>query len=292
MLGAAMPAAYLILWGFTSYGFIVFTCLAAYWLAVLAPRWLGPATLAASTGLVTYGMLSLFVAWMSFRVQLREVLWNSQATLGERLSAIATALGNADWLRPTNFSSLDWLNARLNQYVFVGKAIEWHELAPSLQLHGQTLLNALFVWIPRFLWPNKPVMGGNVFVAEHTGMTFSASATFGSGPVFELFVNFGQIGIFFGFLVLGIIVCLIDRRASTALRSGLLLEYVRWFTVGLAFIAPLTEFFFMFNTALITWVILTGLKVLLDQPDAVLPEPGSRPASSYPTALNARIRAG
>ena len=266
VLAAAIPAAYLIVWGFLSYGFIVFTCFAGFWLAVLTKRRPRALTFALWGGGFTYVLLSLFEAWISFRTQLRAVLWNNDATFAERLDAIGNAFSHTELLTPSNFTSLDWLNTRLNQYLFVGKAIEFHEAMPSLWLNGQSIYLAFLAWVPRFLWPGKPTMGGNSFVAEHTGMHFSDAAAIGSGPVFEFYVNFGYLGVFFGLIALGIIVRWIDRSAALALKEGRLFDCARWFTVGLAFISPLATFFFMVNTALISWIILTGLKALLDRP--------------------------
>ena len=262
VLAGTIPTAYLIVWGFTSYGFIVFTCFASYWLAVLAPRSLGSLRIGLAGAAITYGILSLFVAWMSFRTELRAVLW-SDAGAADRVGAIVDAFSKTELLQPGNFESLDWISTRLNQYVFVGKMIEWHELYPDLRLHGETLYLALLTWVPRFLWPGKPEMGGNTFVAENTGMRFSESATFGAGPVFEFYVNFGYVGVFLGFVVLGLLVRWIDRSAAHALRTGQFMDYARWFTVGLAFIAPLTDFFFLINTAVMSWLVMTMLGWLL-----------------------------
>jgi hypothetical protein len=96
-------------------------------------------------------------------------------------------------------------------------------------------------------------------------MRFSESATFGAGPVFEFYVKFGYVGVFLGIVVLVLLVRWIDRSASRALRSAQFMDYARWFAVGLAFIAPLTDFFFLINTAVTWWLVMTGLKVLLEQ---------------------------
>jgi hypothetical protein len=263
LAGAAIPVAYVIVWGFVSYGFIVLTCLLGFWLAVLASPRLGMLRIAVAGTIGVYILLSAFVAWMSFREELREILWADSSGVTERASAIIGAFAKTEWLRPSNFESLDWLNTRLNQYVFVGKAIEYHELVGGLKLYGESIFLAPLALVPRFLWPDKPEMGGSTLVATHTGMRFSESTTFGAGPVFEFFVNFGWVGIFLGFVVLGLIVRLIDRKASVALRKAQFLDFARWFTAGLAFVAPLTDFFFMFNTAILSFLFLTALKHVL-----------------------------
>jgi hypothetical protein len=264
VLAALIPAIYLIYGGFTSYGFITLTILVGFWLTVLARKKLGAIGLAVGGFAVTYGLLVLFVVWMSFREELRAVLWSGSAGLVQRLEAIGRALSNIELLRPSNFAALDIMNTRLNQYVFVGKAIEWHEMFPEMRTYGETLYVAFLAWVPRFVWEGKPRMGGSTFVAEHTGMIFSSQATFGAGPVFEFYVSFGHVGVFLGLLVLGLVVRWVDRMAAVALRQGRLFDHVRWFTVGLAFIAPLTDFFFMINTALASYIVLTAMKLVVE----------------------------
>jgi hypothetical protein len=271
-LGALIPLAYLIGFGFLSYGFIVFTCFVGFWLAVLRRRRLRLLPLMASSLAITYLLLSLFLTWMDARDRLRAVLWG-QAGLSDRLAAIWIAVTQVGPLNFTNFADLDLLNLRLNQYIFVGKVIEYHALRPDLRLHGESLYSALFAWVPRFLWPGKPEMGGSEFLAEHSGLHFSSSASFGAGPVIEFFVNFGWPGIFLGFIGLGVMVACLDRKAARALYSGDLVDFARWFTVGLAFIAPLTSMFFMVNTAIITFAILTIARRGLAGGSARMPSP-------------------
>jgi hypothetical protein len=262
-VGCTIPAAYLILWGFTSYGFIILTVYAGFWLAILAPKRLGVWRIGVGAVLITYLLLSLFVAWMSFREELRAVLW-SGAGFNARIGAVLEAFSKTELLRPDNFESLDSINGRLNQYIFVGKAIQLHEQAPGLRMNGETLVLALLAWVPRILWPNKPEMGGSGFVAEHTGLQFAEGATFGSGPVFDFYVNFGYAGVFFGFALLGVILCRLDQSASRALRQGRLLDFVRAFITGLALIAPLTDLFFIVSTASMSWLVMTGARMIFE----------------------------
>ena len=264
LLAAALPAVYLMLWGFVSYGFITLTIFAGFWLAVLASRRIGALVIGAGSAGIMYLLLSLFVAWMTFRDELRAVLWDERADFAARIGAVLNAFGKTELLSPFNFTSLDVLNTRLNQYVFVGKAIEWHDLFPHLQLYGQSIALSLLAWVPRALWPDKPEMGGNRFVSDHTGMRFSDTATFGAGPVFEFYVNFQYAGVLVGFAVLGLILRSIDIRGSIALREARLLDFARWFTLGIAFIAPLTDFFFIASTAVASWLVISVLRPIID----------------------------
>jgi hypothetical protein len=257
VLAVAIPAFYIIAWGFTSYGFFAFMVFAAFWLAVLARPDISAAKIGMGAALLFYSMLSVFVAWMSFRDTLRA---GEDDTTSQRLNVIIDGFSKAELLSVNNFASLDWLNIRLNQYVFVGKVIEWHQIFPDLRLYGESLFIAIFAFVPRALWPGKPELGGSQFMAKHTGMTFSQGTTFGSGPVVEFYANFGYVGVFVGFLLLGFVVRKIDLAAIHGLRQGDLFEFGRWLTVGLAFNEPLTDFFFFVNTALISWLVMTALR--------------------------------
>lgn len=274
LLGSLIPAAYLLLWGYTSYGFLVLTVFTGFWLTSLAKsRWNTPRLTIVGAG-VSYLLLSLFVAWMSFRDGYRAVVL-SGGGLGQRLDAMFQGFSRTVLLSPVDFHSLDLVNARLSQTIFVGKAVELQTAIPSLRENGKTLLNALFAFVPRFLWPGKPTMNDNAFMAQNTGIAFSTSAAFGSGQVLEFYVNFGDVGVFLGFVVLGFVLRSVDRAAAVALRERRLLDHVRWSLVGLAFIAPLTSFFFIVNTAMMSWIMLTALKYVMQPPRRSLM---SRPA--------------
>jgi hypothetical protein len=256
---AAIPTTYIVVWGFTSYGFIVFSIFISFWLCVLASRRIGALTIGAASGVVFVGLLSAFVAWMSARDRVREVVWTGGG-IGERLAVIGEAIRNIEILQPSNFLSLDWLNIRLNHNIFVGKVLEWHERFPDLKMQGEQLVLIPFALVPRQLWPGKPEMGGSDLLATHSGMRFSESATFGAGPIVEFYVNFGMIGIFFGMLLLGLVVRWIDVKAISSLKRSEMIDFAKWFTVGIAFVAPLTELFFMVNTAMMAFIVLTVIR--------------------------------
>ena len=264
VLAALIPVVYLCLYASVSQGFYFFTIFVSFWLAVLAPSRLSSLKIGLFGTLIFYGVLCSFVAWMSFRDGLREQLRSNAITrLSDRLHDLIVGFSTIEFLTPASDAALDLLNARLNQYIFVGKAIEWHAYNPQLYLYGESLYLAPLAIIPRAVWPGKPTMGGSQFISIHTGMTFSKDVTFGAGQVLEFYANFGYAGVLFGFLALGIVARWIDRSASTALRQGRFLEFVRWFVTGLAFIAPLTDFFFLFNLALLSWIVMTGMMMIL-----------------------------
>ena len=262
VLAALLPAYFLLVWGFVSYGFVVFTIYAGFWLAVLRPPGLARWKIALSSAAILYLLLVLFVAWMSFRAEVRGVIWHG-GDLSARLAVLWRALSGIELLGPGNLAALDWLAIRLNQTMMVGKVVEWHAHHPELRLHGATLWVVALAWVPRLFWPGKPKMGGSAFMAEHTGRSFSESSTFGSGPVIEFYVNFGYPGIFLGFVALGLCLHWLDRRASTALRRGDLFGFLIWFTAGIAFIAPTSMMMFVGSSALMALILLGALRTVV-----------------------------
>lgn len=263
--GLSLPLAYIILFGFVSYGFIAFCCLLGFYLAFLRKARLKLWQFVTTALGGTYLFLSAFIVWMNFRETLRDII-ASGASIEQRVDVLLQAALSARPLSWSDFQSLDLLTVRLNQYIFVGKAIELHTANPSLRLWGETIWVSLLAWIPRFIWPGKPEMNTTQFMRDHTGIPFTDRAAFGNGPVMEFYVNFGWAGIIFGFLIFGFLLAKIDRNASNSLRSGDVLKFCKWFTVGLVFIAPLTSLFFMVNTAIATYVIFTLIQYVVGRP--------------------------
>lgn len=263
--GLILPLAYILLFGFVSYGFIAFCCLLGFYVAFLRKARLKLWQFL-TTGLGgTYLLLSAFIAWMNFRDTLRDII-ASGAPIERRVDVLVQAALSARPLNWSDFQSLDFLTIRLNQYIFVGKAVELHTANPTLRLWGETIWVSMLAWIPRFIWPGKPEMNTTQFMRDHTGIPFTNLAAFGNGPVMEFYVNFSWPGVIFGFLILGFLLAKIDSNASNSLRSGDVLKFCKWFTVGLAFVAPLTSLFFMVNTAIATYAIFSLVQYVVGRP--------------------------
>jgi hypothetical protein len=100
--------------------------------------------------------------------------------------------------------------------------------------HGETLWMALLAVIPRAIWTDKPeYAGGMDWVSRYTGITFAQGTAVGMGPIFELEINFGRIGVFLGMLLLGVIIGVADRKAGAALRFDDPLTFGKWFLIGI-----------------------------------------------------------
>ncbi|MEX5237753.1 hypothetical protein [Kocuria arenosa] len=79
---------------------------------------------------------------------------------------------------------------------------------------GDQLVGVLFLWVPRSIWPGKPIDTG-VELAEYMGYKFTNL----SAPIWaELFINFGLLGALLGMGALGYLFRRWDTRTDLYLR--------------------------------------------------------------------------
>lgn len=258
-LAALVPIYYFAVFGFLSYGFLFGIILASFWIAQIHKKSATSTIKLALLSIATiYLILTAFVGWMTFRDEIRLIVWGGDS--GSVWDTLLLAISKTELFSPWNFSALDQLNLRLDLPLFIGRMIEQHELNPSLQLFGESILIIPLVVLPRFMWPGKPTRGGSDFMETHTGIHLSDSATFGTGSTFEFYVNFGYVGVFLLFIVMGWIIRRLDLSAVRALQSGDLFRFARLFVVGVIAIDPLLRPFFIVNGAIFAWILMTGVK--------------------------------
>lgn len=97
--------------------------------------------------------------------------------------------------------------------------------------HGSQLLGALFFFVPRAVWPSKPVGSGH-YVAGLSDLSLSNISMhfFGEG-----YVNFGYFGIFIFSIFLGVFFGMLDRRAWSKGFESSSVRYVYPFMLGWVF---------------------------------------------------------
>lgn len=271
MVAGMIPAYYMVLRGFASFAFFYAVVMTGFALAHLRRRRSGGLRMSLQASALVYLVLMGFIAWLSFRDELRDVVWRGAA--GSPLDIMFTAFSGIEWLTPWNYPALDRLNTRFNLPIFIGKMMEMHEANPELRLWGATLVILPLVFVPRFIWPDKPVRGGSDFMAEHTGMFFSEGTTFGTGSIFEFYVNFGVPGVFLCCIVMGWLVRRIDLAAGRALARGDMMNFARWFVVGIVALDPLLRPFFIVNGAILAWLAITGLSLIMKRRSVRMPQP-------------------
>jgi hypothetical protein len=209
-----LPLATLVTAGFLGYGVCWVLSIIAFLFVISQQRiWFYlAAPVAAVLG------LSLFVTYMGERTGIREVVWEEQSSILnrlERVSTIVTQFELLDLASPTHVAALD---ERLNQNSLVGAVVAYHEDGFAPFAYGATV--PLWALIPRALWPDKPDVGGSGdVVTEFTGIRFAEGTSVGVGQVLEFYINFGIPGVLVGFFGLGWLLMWLDggiMRASAA----------------------------------------------------------------------------
>ncbi len=259
LLSLVLPIFYLLAWGFASYGLIFALTFLAFCLSCFRFNAGRIVMMMPVALIVIYLFATFFVGYMQNRKELRQVLW-SDANLQERVAATAKVFRKLEFFDPSDISHLHTVNTRLNQNIFIGKAIENLENGRIEYANGKTLITAVFAWIPRFLWPGKPSTGGNELITSYTGLRFGKSTTMATGQIFELYINFGHFGVFLGMVLFGYVVRQFDLRCRVLLMDGSYAQFIRYHLAGTALILPSGLIFFMVTAVAAAWVAGIGLE--------------------------------
>jgi hypothetical protein len=218
-------------------GFGIYWMLAALSFAcALSKRRLGYFLLAP---LVIFFGLSVFTNYMVSRTAFRQAVWYQNVGLAERFERLEQMFSNFQWLDYDNRQQREVIDARLNQNLLVGAAVERLELDEVSYAHGGTLVDIALGLIPRAIWPDKPAVGGGGTVAErYTGKRTAEGTSVGAGQVLEFYINFGVLGVIGGFLLYGYLIGWMDLRIITSLEQGDQKGFLSWFMVCLALLQP------------------------------------------------------
>ena len=228
------PLVVLIFGGFIGYGASAILTIFAILLVHLRSKFI--ALLIAPV--ILFLGISIFVNYFENRSALRDVLW-STPTFDERIEALGDTFGDFRLFDPDRPGHLKALTLRLNQNEFVGIAAKRLENGEVDFLHGRSLFEGLVAVVPRAIWPDKPVYGGSpAVVSEMTGLRFNNNTSWGVGNVMEFYINFGLPSLVFGFVLLGLFIGWLDRRAYLFLVNGRPGDSLLYFLPGVALIQP------------------------------------------------------
>ncbi|HMO75701.1 MAG TPA: hypothetical protein PKD99_03535 [Sphingopyxis sp.] len=246
-IASVIPLANLIGTAILADAVAIIIFIACFWLAITGRRFgMGRIILAMAAG--SYVFLFLAINYLLVRDEFRDIVWEPTSTYSERVDGLGAALMRFTPLSSDDEDQLFALDARLNQSLFTGMAVEKLELQPDTYENGATLAAGLFAFVPRLIWTDKPVRGGSEFLTKHTGYPASKDTTYGIGPYFESYVNYGLTGvILFGFLFAAL-VRWIDLRCYRAMVTGRMTEAVPLAIGALALVQPLSTFASTFST--------------------------------------------
>ena len=230
----SLPIITILSLGFIGYGIAATTVVLIFVSSFYRPRW---QVIVAFFLAIILG-LSVFVTYLRDRGELRAVVWQQQG-IEKRVEQLLTTFQQFEIFDPFDQRHLEAIDLRLNQNTLVGRAVEHISHTKIEFAQGKTIWQASLAWIPRIIWPNKPMMAGSGdLVSTYTGMQFAKNTSVGIGQVLEFYVNFGKPGIFIGFLIFGTVLTIIDISAGIRLYSGNWYGFATWFIPGLGMLQP------------------------------------------------------
>ena len=233
VVGLCIPLFTTISQGFASFGTTATLAFLAFVGTFYRPRWWKLALVVVLTG---YLGLSFYVSYKRDREAIRETVWGGQ-TLSARVARLYLTLSNFEWFDLSNELHLERIDDRLNQNHLVGTAVSYLDSGLQDFAQGATLWQALIALVPRALWPDKPIVAGSGnLVTTYTGISFAEGTSVGIGQVMEFYVNFGDVGVVLGFLVIGMIMTIMDRSAYQHLKQGDWGGFLCWYLPGLSFL--------------------------------------------------------
>jgi hypothetical protein len=231
-LAGVMPFATVLGQGFLGYGAAAVMAVLCFNGSFIRPRW----KVALCAVIVAYLGFSSYVTYMRDRNEIRRVVWGGES-LTSRFTSVLGTVRETEWFDPYNPVHLQRIDLRLNQNYLVGASVEMLTAGAREFAKGETVLQAMVAIVPRALWPSKPVFAGSGdIVSTYTGISFAAGTSVGVGQVMEFYVNFGGIGVFVGFLILGALVAMFDAWAADKLWAGNWMHFAMFFLAGLGFI--------------------------------------------------------
>lgn len=205
--------------------------------------------------------LSFSVSYFGERNALREDVWNQRADLGGRMDRVWQMVTDFEWLDLDNPNHVEPLNARLNQNIFVGQAIDLRERGLTAPAYGETV--PLWALIPRAIWPSKPAVGGSGdTVSRYTGQYFAEGTSVGIGQPLEFYINFGRLGVVLGFALLGYALMRLDIRLARAFKNCDVSGVLHAGLPGLALLQPggsLMEILISFIGAMVAATLIVRL---------------------------------
>lgn len=255
----SLPGVTVLVLGFVGFGVSAVVEVGSFVLRFIRIRpWSIP------VGMIMFWLaLSFYVSYMQARSDIRSAVWGG-ASMAERVRVVGNQNKRAELFDPTNVKHLYLIDERINQNALVGRAALRIHHSNATFADGESLWIAAIAWIPRAIWPSKPIVAGSLdFADRYTGLTFAKSTSVGIGQAMEFYANFGFPGVFFGFMALGVFIRYFDLAAGDHLRVGYYWDYVRYHLIGISALQPGGMFAEVVSSAAAAFVLAYGLKLLL-----------------------------
>jgi hypothetical protein len=122
---------------------------------------------------------------------------------------------------PTSESFMDMLVTRVDMTAGLAAQV-LHQPDVEPYAYGETFYSALYTLIPRFAWPEKPIVaGGSEFYAKYTGLLQPEGdiTSIGIAYPFELYANGGPYVVIVGLAVIGFLCARLELKLLSAPRN-------------------------------------------------------------------------
>jgi hypothetical protein len=229
-LASVYPLLTIVTQGFIGFGIFNTILVVTFVAGFYRPKWklivIGLASV--------YLGLSIYVTYMRDRGDIRNTVWGGES-YGSRVDQLKETFSKPEFFSLNEDEHLERVDLRLNQNWMVGAAVNQLQSKRVEFAKGETLLMALSAVVPRVIWPSKPAMAGSGdLVSKYTGYYFADGTSVGIGQVMEFYVNFGPAGVIVGFLVIGFILALVDKKAGDCFAKNDWLDFGCWYLPGAA----------------------------------------------------------
>ena len=167
-----------------------------------------------------------FVVLNSVKIAYRTQTWtkNSNAGLIDRLGVWADLLQGTGIGTQNSFE--DTFRQSMSRFDLLHNFVHVQQMTPSEIpfYEGQSYSYLLYGWIPRFIWPDKPIaQAGNVtFAVDYKLMTEDQTATtmIGIGHLPEAYANFGVWGVAIIMALQGMFLALVGKMLNGPYSDG------------------------------------------------------------------------
>ncbi len=171
------------------FGELVYTSVLSVMLLLLGQKISG----GAKTAVVIVGMLAIFLL-QSVKKDYRDVAWYGKGEQGKTeafFSLLSERITNPSQFFD-KYNIFPMVN-RFNQGMIIGKVMV-HIPAQAPYAGGETIFKSLAAsFVPRLLWPDKPIAGGKQNMERFTGFIIEGYSM-NIGPMGEAYGNFGSTG--------------------------------------------------------------------------------------------------
>ena len=141
------------------------------------------------------------------KIEYRKAFWSVQDQLSpvQQASIFAGSFVNY-WFLSTDRELHESSSSRSSLLLQTAHVVDWTPYVVPYR-NGETLATIFVAWIPRPLWPDKPIsQQANIYYALDYGVSTREgikSTMFGVGHLGEIFMNFGIAGIFPVYFLIG-----------------------------------------------------------------------------------------